>query len=125
MYEISSSSTVEQDNPYVPYAPYDFTMSEPERDMYSYQYQPYGPPQPPPQHYPPQIDRAEEEARIQREIEDLKRKITRFFSVYEVQVGADAIAFYIRINQDMLEENFENLNPLGAKRTSIFEFLIL
>jgi membrane-associated protease RseP (regulator of RpoE activity) len=87
-------------------------MSEPERDMYSYQYQPYGPPQPPPQQYPPQIDRAEEDARIQREIEDLKRKISRFFSVYEVQVGADAIAFYIRFNQDMLEENFESLRNL-------------
>lgn len=110
--KIPSSLTVEQDNPYVPLQPYDNLMSEPERDMYSYQYQSYGPPQPPPRQYPSQIDRAEEEAKIQREIEDLKRKISRFFSVYEVQVGADAIAFYIRINQDLLEENFENLRSL-------------
>jgi len=103
---------VEQDNPYVPLLPYDYIMSQPDRDIYSYQYDQHVPPQPPSGTYPPQVDRAAEEARIQQEIEDLKRNISRFFSVYEVQVAHDAIAFYVRINQDMLEDDFENLRNL-------------
>ena len=54
----------------------------------------------------------ENEMKVQKEIEDLKRKVSRFFSVYDVRVGLDALAFYLRVNEDMLEENFENLRNL-------------
>lgn len=54
----------------------------------------------------------EQEMKVQKEIEDLKRKVSRFFSVYDVRVGLDALAFYLRVNEDMLEENFENLRNL-------------
>ncbi len=49
----------------------------------------------------------EDEKRIQREIEELKRKIGRFFTVYEVRVGFDAIAFHCRMDEATLEEKFE------------------
>ncbi len=50
--------------------------------------------------------------RAQKEIEDLKRKIGRFFTVYEVRVGLDAIAFHLRVNEETLEENFESLRNM-------------
>ncbi|ODS38247.1 MAG: hypothetical protein A7315_03305 [Candidatus Altiarchaeales archaeon WOR_SM1_79] len=54
----------------------------------------------------------EEEMRLKNEIEELKRKISRFFSVYEVRVGFDAVVFHVRINEEILEENFEVLRNL-------------
>jgi hypothetical protein len=71
------------------------------------------PPQSPPQ-VPDQVPlpTPEEEMRVQREIEDLKRKISRFFSVYEIRVGLDAVAFHCRVNEITLEENFELLREL-------------
>ncbi|UCG70898.1 MAG: site-2 protease family protein [Thermoplasmata archaeon] len=68
----------------------------------------------PPQQTPGQIPlpTPEDEMRLQREIEDLKRKIGRFFSVYEVRVGLDAVAFHCRVNEVTLEENFELLRGL-------------
>jgi hypothetical protein len=64
----------------------------------------------PPSHIPPPSPEREKE--VQKEIEDLKRMVGRFFSVYDVRVGLDALAFYLRVNEDMLEENFENLRNL-------------
>lgn len=59
------------------------------------------------QAYPPEYVK-----RAEKEIEDLKRMINRFFNVYEVRVGLDAIAFHCRVNEETLEENFENLRNL-------------
>jgi hypothetical protein len=72
-------------------------------------------PAPSPKHDIPdeqEIYKAEYEARVKKEIEDLKRKIGRFFTVYEVHVGLDAVAFHLRVNEETLEENFENLRNL-------------
>jgi hypothetical protein len=54
----------------------------------------------------------ENEMKVQKEIEDLKRQVSRFFSVYDVRVGLDAVAFYLRVNEETLEENFENIRNL-------------
>jgi hypothetical protein len=55
---------------------------------------------------------AEQERRAKEEVEELRRKVGRFFSVYDVRVGLDALAFHVRVNEDTLEENFENLRNL-------------
>lgn len=74
------------------------------------------PPQGPPPHQPypdqPPEYTPEDKARLQNEIEELKRKIGRFFYVYEVGVGFDAIAFHCRVNEETLEENFELLRNM-------------
>jgi hypothetical protein len=69
---------------------------------------------PPAQDYPGEgrVYPPEYEARVKKEIEDLKRKISRFFTVYEVHVGLDAVAFHLRVNEELLEENFELLRNL-------------
>jgi Zn-dependent protease len=54
----------------------------------------------------------EDEIRLKNEADELKRKVGRFFTVYEVRVGLDAMAFYCRVNEETLEENFENLRNL-------------
>ncbi|UCE36084.1 MAG: site-2 protease family protein [Thermoplasmata archaeon] len=60
----------------------------------------------------PPVYPAEHEKRMQKEIEDLRRKIGRFFTVYEIRVGLDAVAFHCRVNEETLEENFELLRNL-------------
>jgi Zn-dependent protease len=55
---------------------------------------------------------AEQERRAKQEVEELRRKVGRFFSVYDIRVGLDALAFHVRVNEDTLEENFENLRNL-------------
>jgi hypothetical protein len=70
------------------------------------------PPMQQPTPYPPPQYQQMEQMRIEQEIEELRRKVGRFFTVYEVQVGSDAVAFYCRIMDESLEENFELLRNL-------------
>ncbi len=89
-----------------------YTMKEPDKPLPvpPYQDTPAPPPQQPPAQIP--LPSPEDEMRLQEEIEELKRKISRFFTVYEIRVGMDAVAFHLRINEQTLEENFELLRNL-------------
>jgi Zn-dependent protease len=55
---------------------------------------------------------AEEERKAKEEVEELKRKVGRFFSVYDVRVGLDAVAMHVRTDEETLEERFENLRNM-------------
>jgi Zn-dependent protease len=87
-------------------------MKEPDKPIPVPPYQ--DTPAPPPQQPPAQIPSPtpEDEMKLRKEIEELKRKIGRFFTIYEVRVGLDAVAFHCRVNEQTLEENFEVLRNL-------------
>jgi Zn-dependent protease len=82
------------------------------QDIPYYQQPPYQPP--PSQQPPPQIPvySPENDIRVQKEVDELKRKISRFFSVYDVRISLDAVAFYLRVNEETLEDNFENVRNI-------------
>jgi len=97
---------------FTPFYLYPTTMKEPDKPIPvpPYQDTPAPPPQQPPAQIP--LPSPEDEMRLQKEIDELKRKISRFFTVYEIRVGMDAVAFHLRINEQTLEENFELLRNL-------------
>lgn len=45
----------------------------------------------------------------EREIEDLKGTVARFFPVYEVRVRPDMVTFFVHVDQIYLEKNFDEL----------------
>jgi Zn-dependent protease len=110
-------------NPYLPNILYPLIMNENDEDVPSLKPQePQGAPyyqqppskQPPSQPPPAQIPvySPENDARVQKEVEEIKRKISRFFSIYDVRISVDAVAFYLRVNEDTLEDNFENVRNI-------------